>query len=448
MKNLLDQINHRLRRGISETLSGNNRQDLLNSVTDTLMLFGDELVHAKGGRTHRIAIGIYDRLSLKSGEFNGDTDRARQSIEGEIDAGAIAEAAKQLLSDSDSDPSILLLLAPSEFLATEQHMPGLSGANLISAITLQQESILPACDEKLALAVSDEGSDGYRLAMWVREARLTALFQAFSGRGLTLAALAPRTLTAMKPSQTGLLLDDDGRDITLISTRNGVLEQWLQIQKADLDEPVFLEQWQKQLAAFESETNHTLTTAQDYVLEQTADIEPAYGFFPSDALASSRKRMRRKQIQIAAALIFAILGLAASPFLTQTFELQMANASLESKREVSVGARQDQTVVVEFEKRWGAINDFPQQDVVAAMLRLQEVLGGEQLTSLELSEGLIRIQGTSSEPQEILQRLERDPLFTEVVFSRATSNTRYYIDLRLANVNFEAYRVRHFPDES
>ena len=47
-----------------------------------------------------------------------------------------------------------------------------------------------------------------------------------------------------------------------------------------------------------------------------------------------------------------------------------------------------------------------------------------------------------------LQRLERDPLFTEVVFSRATSNTRYYIDLRLANVNFEAYRVRHFPDES
>ena len=78
MKTLLDQINHRLRRGISETLSGNSRQDLLNSVTDTLMLFGDELVHAKGGRTHRIAIGIYDRLSLKSGEFNGDTDRARQ----------------------------------------------------------------------------------------------------------------------------------------------------------------------------------------------------------------------------------------------------------------------------------------------------------------------------------------------------------------------------------
>ena len=126
----------------------------------------------------------------------------------------------------------------------------------------------------------------------------------------------------------------------------------------------------------------------------------------------------------------------------------MANARLESNRELSVEARQDQAVVVEFENRWGAINEFPQQNVAAAMFRLQEVLAGEQLSALELSEGLIRIQGTSSDPQAILQLLEQDPLFTEVVFSRATSNTRYYIDLRLATVNFEAYRVRHFPDET
>ena len=84
----------------------------------------------------------------------------------------------------------------------------------------------------------------------------------------------------------------------------------------------------------------------------------------------------------------------------------------------------------------------------AGSLLPSEVLAGEQLSSLELSEGLIRIQGTSSDPQAILQRLEQDPLFTEVVFSRATSNTRYYIDLRLATVNFEAYRVRHCPDET
>ena len=430
MTSLLDQISHRLPRGIREALLGNSRQDLLSRVTDTLVVFGDELLHAESRRSHRIA--------------HAD----RSSTEGNIDAAAVAEAAKHLLAAADSECSVLLLLAPSEFLATEQHMPGLSGANLISAITLQQETILPACDEALALAVSDGGTDGNRLALWIRQARLTALFDAFASQGLALAALAPRTLALMQSAQACLLLDDDGRDTTFIRTRGGVLEQWLQIQNAELGEPAFAEQWQEQLAAFEAEARQTLTAVQDYTVDQPLAVEPAYGFFPSGALTVSRQRTQRRQLKIAAGLLVGLLGLAASPFLAQSFELQMANARLESNRELSVEARQDQAVVVEFENRWGAINEFPQQNVAAAMFRLQEVLAGEQLSSLELSEGLIRIQGTSSDPQAILQRLEQDPLFTEVVFSRATSNTRYYIDLRLATVNFEAYRVRHFPDET
>ena len=126
----------------------------------------------------------------------------------------------------------------------------------------------------------------------------------------------------------------------------------------------------------------------------------------------------------------------------------MAEARLEAAREMSAEARADQRVVVEFENEWGTINDFPDQQLRLAMFRLQEVLGTERLSSLELNEGLIRIQGSSSEPQAILQRLEQDPLFTEVVFSRATNNSRYYIDLRLATVNFEAYMLRYFPDQS
>ena len=58
-----------------------------------------------------------------------------------------------------------------------------------------------------------------------------------------------------------------------------------------------------------------------------------------------------RQLKIAAGLLVGLLGLAASPFLAQSFELQMANARLESNRELSVEARQDQAVVVEFENR-------------------------------------------------------------------------------------------------
>ena len=488
MTKLLDQISHRIPRGIREALLGNSRRDLLNRVTDTLVLFGDELLHAESGHRHRIALdspALPNEESFESANqsknpstnqsvqsaTNWPTDQSvgvasavpsagvsetpaqapdgdRPVTEGEVNAAAVAEAAKHLLAGADSECSILLLLAPSEFLVTEQHMPGLSGTNLISAITLQQGIILPACDEALALAVSDGGANDNRLALWIRQARLTDLFDAFANQGLALGALAPRTLALTQSAQGVLLLDDDGRDTTLISAQGAVLERWLQIQNAELAESAFAEQWQEQLAAFEAEAKQTLTAAQDFAVGRRIGVEMAYGFFPSGALASSRRRTQRRQLKIAAALMVGLLVLAASPFLAQSFELQMAKALLESNRELAMEARQDQAVVVEFENRWGAINEFPQQDVAAAMFRLQEVLAGEQLSSLELSEGLIRIQGTSSDPQAILQQLEQDSLFTEVVFSRATSNTRYYIDLRLATVNFEAYRVRHFPDET
>jgi hypothetical protein len=111
-----------------------------------------------------------------------------------------------------------------------------------------------------------------------------------------------------------------------------------------------------------------------------------------------------------------------------------------------LNARQDQQTVVDFENQWGPLNDFPDQVVNEALFALQNLLSPERLSSLEISEGLIKLQGSSADPQAILQKLEQDPLFTEVLFSRATSNTRYYIDLRLSPVNFEAYMIRYFPD--
>ena len=68
MTTLLDQISNQIPSGIREVLLGNSRQDLLNRVTDTLVLFGDELLHADSERRHRIA------------------PAARSSTEGNIDA--------------------------------------------------------------------------------------------------------------------------------------------------------------------------------------------------------------------------------------------------------------------------------------------------------------------------------------------------------------------------
>lgn len=425
MADYLNQLTALIPQGVREKVLGNSGRELLAAVTDTLVVFGNDLLHLETGQSEKLI------------------DDAET-----INVAAIAAAAERLLNRTDSPRTILLLLAPSEFAATQQNMPGMTGKNLRSAITLQRESILPACDDTLALATANENPTGNVIALWAHADQLSDLFDAFAQYGLTLAAIAPRILALSANAKPENLLDDDGSHTTFVRNRQGVLEQWLQIKNDELKEQAYAEQWQAELAQFESEAMQRADKLSSYTVTDSRSIEPAYAFFPAGSLAISRKAQRGRQLKLAAAVLAGILLVAALPFITQTLELQMATARLDSNRSLSVEAREDQTVVVDFENRWGPINDFPEQDVATAMFRLQEVLAGEQLSSLELSEGLIRIQGTSAEPQAILQRLEQDPMFTEVVFSRATSNTRYYIDLRLATVNFEAYMVRYFPDET
>ena len=150
---------------------------------------------------------------------------------------------------------------------------------------------------------------------------------------------------------------------------------------------------------------------------------------------------------IGAAGIVILLLLSVIPFIGQSIELNRLVASLEAQRVLSSGARLDQSVVINFENEWGPINDFPVQQIRESMFNLQSVLSPNRLSSLEISEGLFRIQGISQDPQALLERLEQNPMFAEVAFSRATNNNRYYIDLRLSTVNFEAYMVRYFPNE-
>jgi len=80
------------------------------------------------------------------------------------------------------------------------------------------------------------------------------------------------------------------------------------------------------------------------------------------------------------------------------------------------------------------------------LLQLQSVLTPSVLTSLELVEGELQIEGESEDPQSLLQRMEQDAMFTGVDFARATSNNRYYIEMRLSTVDFAEYHERYFPD--
>jgi hypothetical protein len=410
-------------------IQGATGRDLIKKIDSSFLMFDDKLVHLE---TREVA-----------------------ALEG-VDANSIAKACRKLLAELSTEQrkesATVLLLPASFFVATTTTMPGVSKDSLVSALKIQADSILPSLEEPLALAINPESANqgDEHLALWMLEASLSELFDAFQANDIFLAAVKPRFLNGSSDSDTAettVILDSDAQAETCAVVEDGILKSLLHVQKRDLEQEVFQQQWQEACRKTLAANTIELKQIDDYATRLDFQANSQYCFFPHGALNASRRTAQGKQYIAAAAAAVVLLCIAYIPFGLQALEFRSLAANLEMQREIASDARQDQAAVVSFENEWGLISDFPEQRLREAMFTLQNILRPDTLTSMEVADGLIKIQGSSSEPQAILQRLEQDPMFTEVIFSRATNNSRYYIDLRLSTVNFEGYMLRYFPDE-
>ena len=361
----------------------------------------------------------------------------------------LAAKSKKLLNRIQDQTPIQLLLPSGDFLSTRHALPDLPKESLLSALRLQADDTLPSLEKPVAIAFdsSKPDSDEETIVLWHDQEKLDNLFAAFKQQGLFLAAIKPRILAFEFEDLSGGVLERDEVNETLLIFDNGRLKAWKQVHKIDLDQQELGEQWKATLSEYQTTPIYEVYNFQELKQFYTTHIRTDYGFFPMGAIDAVKKIDKGRKIIVAATTSVALLCIAVSPFLLQSIEFRNAAMSLDAKRIMSQEARRDQLAVVNFENQWGPLNDFPDQQLRQAMFTLQNVLTPERLSSMEVSECLIKLQGMSSDPQAILQRLEQDPLFTEVLFSRATSNSRYYIDLRLSPVNFEAYMVRYFPED-
>ena len=412
-------------------IKGASGRDLVKKIETSFLLFDNKIVHLE--TRDAVEIKSTDALSI---------------------AAACAELLTTLSAEQRKECAALLLLPANFFVATTTTMPGVSKENLASALKLQADSILPSLEQPLSLAINSLSATlgDEHLALWMLETTLTDLFEAFAAKDIFLAAVKPRFMNGSGENRNESgekirILDVDAETETCAVIEDSILKSLLHVRKQDLQQEVFQQQWQEALAEDSSENVIELVEGSNYFSRIDAQANQEYCFFPHGALHATRRTAQGKQYIAAAAAVLAVLFIAAAPFILQSIEFRSLAATLEMQREMASDARQDQAAVVSFENEWGLINDFPQQRLREAMFTLQNILRPDTLTSMEVSEGLIKIQGSSNEPQAILQRLEQDPMFTEVVFSRATNNQRYYIDLRISTVNFEGYMVRYFPDE-
>ncbi|MFT4817502.1 MAG: hypothetical protein ACI80L_001767 [Pseudohongiellaceae bacterium] len=432
---LREQLTAYLPPQVRTLIKGASGRDLVRKIDTSFLLFDNKIVHLE--TRDAVEIEGTDALSI---------------------AAACAELLRTLSAEQRKECAALLLLPANFFVATTTTMPGVAKENLVSALKLQADSILPSLEEPLSLAINSlsatQGEE--HLALWMLETTLSDLFDAFAAKDIFLAAVKPRFMNGSSETPSGAndksgarirILDVDEETETCVVIEDSILKALLHVRKQDLQQEVFQQQWQETQAQDSSKNAIELKDVADYYCRIDAQANQEYCFFPYGALNATRRTAQGKQTLAAAAAVVALLFIAYVPFLLQSLEFRSLANTLEIQREMASDARQDQAAVVSFENEWGLISDFPEQRLREAMFTLQNILRPDTLTSMEVSEGLIKIQGSSNEPQAILQRLEQDPMFTEVVFSRATNNQRYYIDLRISTVNFEGYMVRYFPDE-
>ena len=432
---LREQLTAYLPPQVRTLIKGASGRDLVKKIETSFLLFDNKIVHLE--TRDAVEIKSTDALSI---------------------AAACAELLTTISAEQRKEWAALLLLPANFFVATTTTMPGVAKENLVSALKLQADSILPSLEKPLSLAINSlsatQGDE--HLALWMLETTLSDLFDAFAAKDIFLAAVKPRFMNGSGETSREInykndakitILDIDEATETCVVIEDSILKSVLHVRKQDLQQEVFQQQWQKTLAQDSSENIIELNDAADYCSQIDAQSNQEYCFFPYGALKATRRTIQGKQYIAAAAAVVAALFIAAVPFILQSLEFRSLAGMLKVQREMASDARQDQAAVVSFENEWGLISDFPEQRLREAMFTLQNILRPDTLTSMEVSEGLIKIQGSSNEPQAILQRLEQDPMFTEVLFSRATNNQRYYIDLRISTVNFEGYMVRYFPNE-
>ncbi len=423
-ENLIQGLPERFK-AVFETSAKNS---LLKQVNILLLVFNDRLYNLSNGSWRTLDI---------------DGSRA--------DPVQMAAAAAELLQASSISHGILLLLPANEFLATTVTMPGVGRDSMKAALQLQAHALLPGYEPELALAVNihEHKPDSPDVAIWITEQRMNELFKAFADKNMLLAAIMPRMLASAAAAGDVVIEDSDLHTVSRIHYRDGVILSWLQTSRMDLQQDDFLQQWQ-QLSSAEDVGEAGLREfreAEDYlsVSEQSvADRE--YSFIPAGAEALKSQLQKGKRIGMLAIAAVLVMLIGFVPFLMQSIQARSLLATLERQQDVAESARSDRAVVRAFEQEWGAFTEFPRQDLTNTLLTLQEVISPGVLASLEVDEGFIKLEGDSPDPQSLLERLEQTAIFTEVDFARATSNTRYFIDLRLSTVDFPAYKQRYFPD--
>jgi hypothetical protein len=408
---------------IQSLLPTRRHSDIFKRIDISLVLFDNTLVNTANGETEEISMAEDDTFPQ-----------------------AMARAARRLVRGNERD--ILLLLPTVDFGATAYHM-NLTGEKLIrSALQLQAQSLIPAYEEKLLLAVNAGHQEG--VALWFNEQETNRLFRAFAHEDLFLGAIMPRSLALLNASddedlKAVLINDEEGSNISFLQVRSNAVRRLLTVNKLDLEQDVFARQWEIETGQLKGDAVHSMTSMDDWkALKRKVQPLPEYSFLPAGAVAEQKRISFARNSKVAMATTAVVVLLLFAPFISRWLELRGVLDDLETAQLMSAEPRALQASIFDMEQEWGALYEYPDQQVAQVLVSLNSVIQSS-LTSISINKGVVDITGSTNDPAYLVELLSEREEFNNVSQSTSTrgAGSQFGIRLNLTNVDFEDYEEKY-----
>ena len=395
-----------------------------------------------------VSVVLYDDLVINTS--NGEYRQLTQAAGDDLST-CIASATSALLGSSIQGQRVLLLLPPSLFVATRYSLTVHNEKLLRSALSLQAHSLIPAYEHKLMLGVA--GNQGVGVALWYPEQSASKLFDSFREQGVLLGAIMPRTLALLEldaGAELQRIQDTDSTHQSVLVFEDGVIRSLLTISKRDLAQDVFIQQWQQNIDDSVNAKMTRVLQASDWTAlrRQVAPMR-GYAFIPQGAESSGSHAIRKKQQKWGAIAATVLVGVLCLPFLANAVQKVMLQSELEKYQVLSATARESQATVIALENSWGAIADYPQQDVGKVLLTMNSFIDNA-LSSFTISKGVVDISGYAQDPALLIEQLSEREEFYDVGQSRSSSagnigsrGDRFGVRLNVSDVDFPAYEAQY-----
>lgn len=408
---------------IQSLLPARRHTDILGRTDISLLLFDNTLINT--------ATGAEEEITAEEGLAYPEQ---------------MAKAARRLVSSEDSK-NILLLLPTPDFIATSYNM-NIVGEKLIrSALELQSQSLIPAYDEDLLLAVDASSQDG--VALWLNEKEANRLFRAFEAEGLFLGAIMPRSLALIEPAngddiKTTLINDEEGSNVSFLQAKGTSIKRLLTVNRKDLEQEVFAKQWDLETSQLKGDSVRNMTSKDDWKgIRQTVSAVPEYCFLPAGAIAEERRIdfVRKSKIAMAAAVCLVLLLFA--PFVSNWLTLSNLQQELERAEMLSEETRFLQAAIFDMEEEWGALYEYPDQQTAEVLVALNDIIQSA-LTTFSLNKGVVDINGSTDDPAYLVEQLsEKEAFYNVGQSSNNRGSQQFGIRLNLSDVNFPAYEEKY-----